>query len=197
MGHSKHSCYGCCLCSPNMTLTEHQKTKGCIDQTDSDFDKMDSQLVLEVARTYHNICHLEHKLAKSQCLESITLVKLYKHQTKDARIWHDYAEFDLGLTQEMVTSNSNVSDFSIVCRPNTKYPCLSSLSKHDSKYLSLVMIFVHTFLMSYISSSLQGVVIHYQYCRYLVVIVMICPHMSISYLFPSMSTIPSVLSEHM
>ena len=68
-----------------MTLIEHQNTKSHIDQTNSDFDKMDSQLILEVVRTHHTVCHLEHKLAKAQCSESITLVKLYKHWAKDAR----------------------------------------------------------------------------------------------------------------
>ena len=69
-----------------MMLIEHQKTESHINQTDLDFDEMDSQLVLEVARICHTICCLEQKLAKAWCLENITLVKLYKHWAKDAII---------------------------------------------------------------------------------------------------------------
>ena len=76
----------------------HKKTEGHVDQTDVDFDEVDAQIVLEIARTHHTIYHLEHELAETWCAEGQGLVKLYKHQAEDAKKQQDYAKFDLGLT---------------------------------------------------------------------------------------------------
>lgn len=133
----------CCLLTPNATLIERQKPEGHIDQTDSDFDEIDAQLVLEAARTRRTVCRLEQELAEARYAESTTLAKLYKHRAEDAKKRQEYAEFDLGLARERMTSNSNVSDLSIVRRPNAKRPRISSPSENQlrSKYHSLCLCF--------------------------------------------------------
>ena len=113
----------------------------CADQTDSDFDETNAQLVLKVARMYHTVCRLEQELAEARCTESIALVKLYKHWAEDAKKQHDYAEFDLGVARDMMTSNSNPMQLSVARRPNTKCPCLSSPSEHQHSSKCLVMTF--------------------------------------------------------
>ena len=112
----------CFLLTLNATLIEHKKTEGHVDQTDMDFDEVDAQIVLEIARTHRIICHLEHELAETQCAEGQGLIKLYKHQAEDVKKQQDYAEFDLGLVQDMVTSNFSSSELLIMCKPNTKHP---------------------------------------------------------------------------
>ncbi|KAF8417100.1 hypothetical protein L210DRAFT_3511522 [Boletus edulis BED1] len=106
------------------------------DQAESDFDEKDAQLVLEAARARRAVCRLEQELAEARCAESMTLVKLYKYRAEDARKQHDYAEFDLGLARDLVTSNPNASDLSIVRRPNAKRLRLSSPGEnlHSGKY---------------------------------------------------------------
>ena len=124
MGHGMY--FSLLLLTLNATLIEYKKPEGCVDQTDVDFNEVDAQIVLEVARTRRTICHLEQELTEARCAESIGLVKLYKHQAEDVRKWHDYTEFDLGLAQDMVTNNFNPSKLSIVRRANTKHPRLVS-----------------------------------------------------------------------
>ena len=134
MGHGMY--FSLLLLTPNATLIEYKKPEGHVDQTDVDFDEVDAQIVLEVARTRRTICRLEQELAEARCAESIGLVKLYKHRAEDARKRHDYAEFDLGLTRDMVTNNFNPSELSIVRRPNTKRPRLVSPNERQcSKHL--------------------------------------------------------------
>lgn len=140
MDHSKH--FG--LLTPNATLIEHQKSEGHVDQTDTEFDKEDAQLVLEAAQACQAVCCLEQELAKAHCVKSGTLLKLYKYWANGTKKRHDHTEFDLGVTQDAVTSNPNTSDMSVVCRANTKHPhMLSSPAKrdHNSKYLATT--FVH------------------------------------------------------
>ena len=140
MGHGMY--FSLLLLTLNATLIEYKKPEGCIDQTDVDSNKVDAQIVLEVARMRRTICCLEQELTEAQCAESIGLVKLYKHQAEDARKRHDYAEFDLGLARDMVTNNFNPSKLSIVCRSNTKRPRLSSLNEHQhSKYLVMTSVY--------------------------------------------------------
>ncbi|KAH0831093.1 hypothetical protein J3R83DRAFT_13655 [Lanmaoa asiatica] len=118
------------------------KHEGRVDQTDVDFDEADAQIVLEIARTRRTICRLEQELAEARCMESIDLIKLYKHRAEDARKRHDYAEFDLGLTRDMVTNNFNPSKLSIVRRPNMKRSRLSSPSEHQcSKYRVTMLVY--------------------------------------------------------
>jgi hypothetical protein len=113
------------------------------DQTDMDFNEVDAQIVLEVARTCRTICRLEQELVEARYAESIGLVKLYKHWAEDVRKQHDYTEFDLGLTRDVVTNNFNHSELLIMRRPNTKYLRLSSPSEHQhtSKYLISTLVY--------------------------------------------------------
>jgi cytochrome c1 len=133
----------CYLLTPNAVLIEYEKPEGRIDQTDMDFDKVDAQIVLEVARTRCTICRLEQELVEARYAESIGLVKLYKHWAEDARKQHDYAEFDLGLARDVVTNNFNPSELLIMRRPNTKRLHLSSPSEYQrtSKYLISMLVY--------------------------------------------------------
>lgn len=101
--------------------------------TDSDFDETDAQLVLEVARARRVVTRLMQEIAEAHCTESIALVNLYKHRAGDAKKRNEFAEFDLGLARDAITSKSNISTgMSVIRRSNAKRPRFSSPSNRQS-----------------------------------------------------------------
>ncbi|KAH7902924.1 hypothetical protein BJ138DRAFT_1120937 [Hygrophoropsis aurantiaca] len=75
------------------------------DAEDAEFERMESELVLEVMRCQRNIWSLENKLSEARLDENIAMRNLYKLHAENTERKLEGAEFDLGCVHNSICKN--------------------------------------------------------------------------------------------